>query len=116
MDRPEVRVHFRPLNQADLPTLTEWLSRPHIVEWWGGADEVMDLEGVREKYLPRMDEHSPVRCYVAELNGHPIGFIQSYVAVACGGGWWEDERDPGQRQVLSSSRKSSPRMVQCFSW
>ena len=74
MDRPEVRVHFRPLNQADLPTLTEWLSRPHIVEWWGGADEVMDLEGVREKYLPRMDEHSPVRCYVAELNGHSHRF------------------------------------------
>lgn len=94
-NRSEVEVRFRPLNEADLPTLTEWLARPHIVEWWGGADEVMDLEGIREKYLPRMDENSSVRCYIAELNGHAIGFIQSYVAVACGGGWWEDEADPG---------------------
>ena len=99
MNRTEVKVHFRPLNEADLPKVAEWLSRPHIVEWWGGSNAIMDLEGVREKYVPRMDESSSVRCYIAELGGQPIGFIQSYVAVACGGGWWDAETDPGVRGI-----------------
>jgi hypothetical protein len=26
---------FRPLTTRDLPLLQEWLSRPHVAEWWG---------------------------------------------------------------------------------
>jgi len=33
------------------------------------------------------------------LAGDPIGFVQSYVAIGCGDGWWEDETDPGVRGI-----------------
>jgi RimJ/RimL family protein N-acetyltransferase len=68
-----------------------------------------------------MDPNSPVKCYIAALSGHPIGFIQSYPAMACGGGWWEDETDPGTHgidQFLADGnalgRGLGTRMVRAF--
>jgi aminoglycoside 6'-N-acetyltransferase-1b len=49
---------------------------------------------LRETYLPRADD-SDVRCYLAMMDGLPIGYIQSYVAAKAGEGWWPDERDLG---------------------
>lgn len=74
---------FRPLGEADLPLLQEWIRRPHVARWWG------------EGKLP----DSSVKGYIALLSGEPIGFIQSYVAMDCGDGWWEDETDPGVRGI-----------------
>ncbi len=47
------------------------------------------------KYLPRMNDDSPVKSYVAILDDEQIGLIQSYVALGCGNGWWQEEADPG---------------------
>ena len=33
------------------------------------------------------------------LEGEAIGFIQAYVAMDSGDGWWEEERDPGTRGI-----------------
>lgn len=87
-------VRFRPLAEPDLPRLRDWLARPHVREWWA-ADDGNTLDDVRVKYLPRIAGASPVRCFIAEQAGEPFGFIQSYVAIACGEGWWPDETDPG---------------------
>lgn len=43
---------FRPLTEADLPLVLEWLRRPHLQEWWRSGD--LTLDEVREKYLPRI--------------------------------------------------------------
>ena len=93
------RLSFRPLHESDLPLLAEWLRRLHVVEWWGGNDAALDLEDVRQKYLPRVGEDASVKCYVACLGDEPIGFAQSYVALGAGDGWWEDETDPGVRGI-----------------
>jgi aminoglycoside 6'-N-acetyltransferase-1b/aminoglycoside 6'-N-acetyltransferase-2 len=85
-------VEFRPLREADLPLLHDWLNRPHLRAWWDSAPP--SQEDVREKYLPRVGDQN-VLCYLAYLRDTPIGYIQSYVAAAVGGGWWPDERDPG---------------------
>jgi RimJ/RimL family protein N-acetyltransferase len=91
----KTQFHFRPLAELDLGMLTEWLSRDHVVEWWGGPRSAASFEEVCKKYLPRMGWSSPVKCYIAELGDRPIGFIQSYAAASCEGGWWENETDPG---------------------
>ena len=93
--RSEPDIRFRPLCEDDLPLLNEWLNRPHVLQWWGGVDAAPDLEATRRKYLPRIDETSAVQACLALLAGQPIGFIQSYVAMDCGDGWWEHEADPG---------------------
>jgi RimJ/RimL family protein N-acetyltransferase len=87
-----VKIDFQRLTEADLPTLAEWLKRPHVAEWW---DACGSLEEVRAKYLPRITGESTAVPYFAYLDGVAIGYIQSYVAVAAGGGWWPDEHDPG---------------------
>jgi RimJ/RimL family protein N-acetyltransferase len=76
---------FTQLTHDDLPMLAEWLARPHVAERWEG--------------MPSPDDAPAVRSYIAHLDGAPIGYIQSYVAMGAGGGWWPDERDPGVRGI-----------------
>jgi aminoglycoside 6'-N-acetyltransferase-1b len=92
-------VSFRPLVEADLPLLHEWIQRPHLIEWWGRGHGAGSLEDTRRKYLPRLKPGCSVKGYIALQAGEPLGFIQSYVAVECGSGWWEDETDPGVRGI-----------------
>jgi RimJ/RimL family protein N-acetyltransferase len=88
--------HFKPLQEQDLPMLRDWLLRPHVAEWWGPAES---LDELRENYI--LDAHAPdaTRAYIANLKARPIGFIQSYVVMGSGDGWWEDETDPGARGI-----------------
>jgi RimJ/RimL family protein N-acetyltransferase len=92
-------IEFRSLREADLPLLAEWLGRSHVRAWWDGDGPAPDLAQIRRKWLPRTEDASPVRGWLAWLDGVPIGFIQSYVAMGSGGGWWEEVTDPGVRGI-----------------
>ena len=87
---------FRPLTHHDLPTVHQWLQRPHVAEWWRDPPTLVELE---RDYLPRGTNESSTRAYIAVLAGEPIGYIQSYVALGSGDGWWEQETDPGTRGI-----------------
>ena len=87
---------FRPLRPADLPTLHEWLIRPHVAEWWQPTPSLAELE---EEYAGRFAGTSDVKPYIALADGSPIGYIQSYTAMGSGEGWWADEQDPGVRGI-----------------
>ncbi len=89
-------ISFRPITAADMPTLHEWLARPHVSEWWGEPESLLDVEA---HYLPMIAAESTTRGYVASLGRQPIGFIQSYVVLGSGGGWWKAETDPGARGI-----------------
>jgi len=92
-------VDFRRLNAADLPLLHDWIHRPHVQSWWGADDKVRTLDDMRTKYLPRLRADAAVQAFIALRAGEPIGYIQSYIAMDCGGGWWADETDPGVRGI-----------------
>jgi len=85
---------FKPLTREDLPMLHEWVHRPLVRRWWLEPSTMAELE---EDYL--LDAASTTRAYIALLDDRPIGFMQSYVAMGSGGGWWEDETDPGARGI-----------------
>jgi len=76
--------------------LHQWLQRPHVAAWWPDLPTLGELE---RDYLPRAANESSTRAYIAVIAGEPIGFIQSYVALGSGGGWWEQETDPGTRGI-----------------
>jgi aminoglycoside 6'-N-acetyltransferase-1b/aminoglycoside 6'-N-acetyltransferase-2 len=95
-DAPRSGMRFRRLAEADLPTLMEWLGRPHVSERWDGR---ASMEELREEYLPRVDDPSAAQCYLAYVDDAAAGFIQSYVAIHSGDGWWPQEHDPGVRGV-----------------
>jgi RimJ/RimL family protein N-acetyltransferase len=80
----------------DLPLLYQWLSRPHVAEWWGPPRSLAEVE---QEYGPLINDQSTTRPYVVLGDGAPIGYIQSYVAMGSGEGWWPDEENPGVRGI-----------------
>ena len=93
------RFSFRPLEMADLPMLHEWLSRPHWTEWWGPIPTLAEIE---TEYGAWIADPAMVQPHIALLDGKPLGYIQSYIAMGSGGGWWEQESDPGVRGIDQS--------------
>lgn len=98
--------------------LREWLTRAHVAKWWGDADSIDEL---RSRYLLSAEQPNAPRGYIARSVAGPVGFIQSYVVLGSGGGWWEDETDPGARgidQFLSEAsqldRGIGRRMIRAF--
>ncbi len=87
-----MRFEFLPLTEADLPLLQGWLERPHVAAWWGPAESVDEL---REDFL----SGGTTRAFMAHLGGEAVGFVQCYVVMGSGEGWWEDETDPGARGI-----------------
>ncbi len=89
-------MSFRSLGPVDLPRLHEWLTRPHVAEWWQPTPTFAELE---EEFAEHFAGVSGVKPYFTIVDGSPIGYIQSYTAMGSGGGWWPDEQDPGVRGI-----------------
>jgi RimJ/RimL family protein N-acetyltransferase len=89
-------ISFRPMTESDIPLLHDWLCRPHVAEWWGPAPSLAD---VRDEFSSYCSSDSPVRAYFVLGDGQPIGYIQSYIVMGAGDGWWTEEKDPGARGV-----------------
>lgn len=70
-----MHLEFRPLSEPDLPKLVRWLDAPHVREWWR---DPVDLEAVRQKYLPRIHGHEPTEVFVIVDAGEDLGIIQRY--------------------------------------
>jgi RimJ/RimL family protein N-acetyltransferase len=60
------------------------------------------LAEVEAEYGAWISDPSRVQPHIALLDGEPFGYIQSYVAMGSGGGWWEAETDPGVRGIDQS--------------
>lgn len=92
----EAAFDFVPVEESHLPMLREWLLRPHVARWWGDPGS---LEAMRDEHRRDASQPNATRKYIATLDREPIGFIQSYLVMGSGGGWWEDETDPGTRGI-----------------
>lgn len=71
-------VTFRPLAEADLPMLHEWLNDPAVVEWWEGEDVSWDAV-VRDHWIA---VDPGVEHWIGLLDDEPIGWIQCYPVAA----------------------------------
>ena len=86
---------FALVTEADLPLLMRWMSYPHVAEWW---DCEPTPEDIREDFLPEPPDPGDFR-YIVCHHGRPIGYIQSYVAIDTGSGWWKGFTDPSVRGI-----------------
>jgi aminoglycoside 6'-N-acetyltransferase len=65
------RYGFRPVTGKDFALLGRWLRERHVAEWWDDPEQ--ELAEIRE----HMDSVS-VEPLIIELDGKPIGYLQSY--------------------------------------
>jgi aminoglycoside 6'-N-acetyltransferase len=61
--------HFRPVTHADLPLLRRWRAEPHVVEYWGTADEEDPEETLAD---------ARVAMWIVEQRGRPFAYAQDY--------------------------------------
>jgi RimJ/RimL family protein N-acetyltransferase len=87
---------FRQITPHDFAMLHDWLHRSHVAEWWTPTPT---SEEACDDFAPLTESDATTKGYIALLDGEPAGFIQSYVVLASGDGWWEDETDPGARGI-----------------
>ena len=76
MSAREVRFTFRPLSRADLPQMLAWLSDPDVARWYT-ADE-LSTDSMEEEFGSMIDGIEPVRGFIANIDGEPVGYIQCY--------------------------------------
>ncbi|HOO22439.1 MAG TPA: GNAT family N-acetyltransferase [Clostridia bacterium] len=65
-------VALRPVYDADVNLIAEWLQKPHVAKWYG------DTDGWLAEIKARRHEFSFIRHFIAEVEGKPIGFCQYY--------------------------------------
>jgi len=90
------QYRFRPMSADDLPLLRRWLAMPHVAEWWSPTPAFEELV---EAFTPLTRPGHRDQGYIALDGAREVGYIQSYVVKDCGGGWWEEEQDPGARGI-----------------
>lgn len=67
-------IEFRPLTEADLPLVDEWLQREHVARWWHKPAQ----ESIAE-YRAALEGRDPTDLYAIVLDGRPIGMLQTYL-------------------------------------
>jgi len=118
MEHPRGELTFRRLADGDLPRMHGWLSAPHVARWWGPPPTP---EQVAAKYAPRLDGGEPTDCYLALLDGRPVGFLQTYLlrdypeyasVVAAGDGAAGLDLFVGEPDLIG--RGLGPRLIRAF--
>ena len=69
-------ISFQPMVKDDLVLFHEWLQRPHVKRWWRDRET---YEQVEAHYLPSIEGREPSDHYLIELDGRPVGVIQTYL-------------------------------------
>lgn len=63
-------IYFEPVRDDHLPMLFEWLSRPHMREWWGDPEKELGL--IRDM----VEGRDTTRPFIFLVDGEPTGYIQ----------------------------------------
>jgi aminoglycoside 6'-N-acetyltransferase len=62
----------------DIALLVRWRAMPHVRAWWDPDEAPPTAEEVAARYGERTHPSSPTIPCVIELDGRPVGYIQSY--------------------------------------
>ena len=65
------RYAFRPITADDLPTVRQWLGKPHVAEWWGDPAEQFALVS-DDLAHPAIDQ------FIVGCDRRPFAYLQCY--------------------------------------
>ena len=75
MSRP---FTFTPMREADLQMVRRWLLEPHVRRWYDDVPAAAYPDDTISEYRSAIRGEDPTDLYVIELEGRPIGALQSY--------------------------------------
>lgn len=64
--------------RSDYELMSAWLSDDRVLEFYDGRDNPLAVEAARDKYGPRSRGEASVASCILEVDGKPIGYLQSY--------------------------------------
>ena len=68
------------MREEDFALARRWLVRPHVARWWRDDPKESDYpEGTLADWRAAIRGEDPTDMFVIELDGSPIGMIQSYI-------------------------------------
>ena len=67
-------IEFPRLTEADLALVEEWLRRDHVAPWWRD-----DIGESIARYRAALEGRDPTDHFVIEVDGRPVGMIQTYL-------------------------------------
>jgi aminoglycoside 6'-N-acetyltransferase len=70
---------FKPLRDEDLDLVRAWLLRPHVRRWYDDVAGETYPDDTIADYRLAMRGEDPTDYFLIELDGRPIGLIQSYL-------------------------------------
>ena len=70
------QIAYRPLSEAELPLMADWLNRPHLRAFY--QREPVSQAAVTAKYGPRIRREVPTQSWLAILGETPFGYLQCY--------------------------------------
>src|SRR5258708_6034251 len=62
---------FRPMSEADLPLVKRWLGEPHVMQWWRGTCEQLEIVS-GDFEVEVMDQ------FIGARDDRPFGYLQCY--------------------------------------
>ncbi len=85
MANTEAVPTLRPLTDADVPLMEEWLKRPHVAQYYEHPEDWL------EEIQHRENEFAFLRHFIVRLGAAPIGFCQYYDCYAAQEDWYQVE-------------------------
>ncbi len=64
----------------DYALVSAWLTDERVLAFYEGRDNPFPLEKVKAKYAPRVLSEDGVTPCIMEYEGHPVGYLQFYLA------------------------------------
>ena len=71
---------FRPMTVDDLARVRQWLTAPHVAQWWGDPGEQFAL-------VSGDLDHPDMAQFIVELHRRPFAYLQSYDLTAWDSGF-----------------------------
>jgi aminoglycoside 6'-N-acetyltransferase len=71
-------ITFRALTEADFPLMFRWLNTPLLLDIWSNGRAPV-YEEMAAKYLRYIRGEKPTLPFIIEVDGVPVGYIQTYL-------------------------------------
>lgn len=77
-EKDQLKIRKLMATDEELTMLGNWRNDERVSKYYGGRDKDNSLEGIKEKYLPRIKNEDKMQCCIIEYEGIESGYLQFF--------------------------------------